>query len=623
MRCLQCGMEMALLKKLRNSTEFCSEDCGRKYQDESNQLAVSRLMQQRKPKTARAALSASRYGESTSVATTQIAVSAPPLGAFLPQKVWAILEAHPVSSRVDWQLPKGGQVMPTLSRETVSSMLALSFALIHETHGPRGPRVAVIDDDLPAEPFLLWSFKAESQPLQAYLPALGQEWNVRWPEHWQGLLSIAKESTEPTAVEELPAEVEPTTAPVTKTWPPTPKLAEPVQVIPAQIAPLQAAQPEVVHATSESVVTNEAIAMPQVQIQIPESTILPLRPRIVIAPRTPNAQKVQMPLEPEAKVSPKLGKPTEKAQAEVEPTLLRRPVEVRVPDSSEGEVKIPDVKLEPCRPEKRAVEAGPTKLESAMQKAPLQWESQKGGEREVPVEKSGASKPEEPEAAIAVPTFDAKPGSSAATGLWYRMPWWEKGAAVMVFLLSIGGWLINGRPAESKKSPRSMSMPSPAASAPGSGADSWGAELATDLAGVARGRQLSIYRPSRTMQNYVIEFQGTIQERSLGWIVRATDAKNYYCLKLEQDRNGSVKLVRFGVVDGREDAHTQVPLSIPPTSPAGSFKIRAEAKGPNITTYVNGQAVDVWVDQRLTQGAAGFSNERGERAVIKTVQVSF
>ena len=125
------------------------------------------------------------------------------------------------------------------------------------------------------------------------------------------------------------------------------------------------------------------------------------------------------------------------------------------------------------------------------------------------------------------------------------------------------------------------------------------------------------------MQNYVIEFQGAIQERSLGWIVRATDAKNYYCLKLEQDRNGSVKLVRFGVVDGREDAHTQVPLSIPPTSPAGSFKIRAEAKGPNITTYVNGQAVDVWVDQRLTQGAAGFSNERGERAVIKTVQVSF
>ena len=660
MRCLQCGVEMALVKKLRNSTEFCSEDCGRKYQDESNQLAVSRLMQQRKPKTARAAVSMGRYGETTSVGTTAIAVSEPPLGEFLPQKVWAILEAHPQSSKVDWQLRKGSQVMPTLSLEAMSSMLALAFANMNETHGARGPRVGVIDDYLPAEPFQLWTLKAEEQPLQAYLPAVGQGWSARWPEHWNGLLSIAADSAEPAAAEHAPPEAIPTAAPAATATVLAPKPAEPVAVVPAQIAPLKVIKPDVIHAINESAPTSEAIAMPQLEIQIPESTMLPLRPRIVIAPRTPSAYKVEKPLEPEAKLTPKTtkaaepaktaGKPPEKVLAEVKPTLATKPAESRLADSNIAEAKIqanlaeakiqanvaeakiqtnpaeaqiPEVKLEARRPEKPATEVSKSKVEPSTKKEPIQWEGKKASQREAPIAKVTASKPKEQEAPIAVPTFGARPATSAATGLWHRMPWWERGAAVIVFLLSIGGWLINGRPAEVKKSSRSISLPSPAPSAPNLGADSWSAESATDLAGVARGRQLSIYRPSRTMKDYVIDFQGTIQERSLGWIVRATDTKNYYCLKLEMDRGGSVKLVRFGVIDGREDAHTQVPLSLPPTTPAGFFRIRAEAKGPNITTYVNGKAVDVWVDQRLTRGAAGFSNERGERAVIKTVQVSF
>jgi hypothetical protein len=203
------------------------------------------------------------------------------------------------------------------------------------------------------------------------------------------------------------------------------------------------------------------------------------------------------------------------------------------------------------------------------------------------------------------------------------MPWWERCAAVAVFLLSIGGWLINGRPAEDKRSSRSISLPSPAAPAPGMGSDSWASERATDLAGAALNRQLSLYRPSKTMKDYVVEFQGTIQERALGWIVRAKDASNYYCIKLEVDKAGTAKLVRFGVIGGKEDAHTQLPLSLLPKPENGAYKVRVEAKGPKISTYINGQAVDVWVDERLAQGAAGFTNERGERAVVKSVQVSF
>jgi len=45
MRCLYCGNELALLKKLTGGGEFCSEAHRQKYQEEYNRLALSRLLQ--------------------------------------------------------------------------------------------------------------------------------------------------------------------------------------------------------------------------------------------------------------------------------------------------------------------------------------------------------------------------------------------------------------------------------------------------------------------------------------------------------------------------------------------------------------------------------------------------
>jgi hypothetical protein len=45
MRCLYCGNELALFKKLTGGGEFCSEAHRQKYQDEYNRLALSRLLQ--------------------------------------------------------------------------------------------------------------------------------------------------------------------------------------------------------------------------------------------------------------------------------------------------------------------------------------------------------------------------------------------------------------------------------------------------------------------------------------------------------------------------------------------------------------------------------------------------
>ncbi len=50
MRCLYCGKQLALLKRLTGGGEFCSDAHKHSYQEEYNRLALSRLLQaQSKP----------------------------------------------------------------------------------------------------------------------------------------------------------------------------------------------------------------------------------------------------------------------------------------------------------------------------------------------------------------------------------------------------------------------------------------------------------------------------------------------------------------------------------------------------------------------------------------------
>src|SRR5580692_7516938 len=49
MRCLYCGKELALLKRWTGGGEFCSDAHRQQYQDEYNQLALTRLLQAKPP----------------------------------------------------------------------------------------------------------------------------------------------------------------------------------------------------------------------------------------------------------------------------------------------------------------------------------------------------------------------------------------------------------------------------------------------------------------------------------------------------------------------------------------------------------------------------------------------
>jgi hypothetical protein len=80
--------------------------------------------------------------------------------------------------------------------------------------------------------------------------------------------------------------------------------------------------------------------------------------------------------------------------------------------------------------------------------------------------------------------------------------------------------------------------------------------------------------------------------------------------------------VKFAVVNGEEQPHRLVSIAEPLVA-GQPVRIRLDVRGQNFSTQVNGRPVDVWIDNQIAEGTVGFSNESGERAVIRTVKVSY
>ena len=154
------------------------------------------------------------------------------------------------------------------------------------------------------------------------------------------------------------------------------------------------------------------------------------------------------------------------------------------------------------------------------------------------------------------------------------------------------------------------------------GGTGWISEWVTDRIGSAQGRQISLYRPSVLMSDYRVEFNGQIERKSLGWVFRVADPRNYQVAKLQASRPGApLTLVRFAVVQGVEDPHVSVKL--PSVSGSGMLKVKLDANRSRFTIYVQNKVVEDWQDDRLKTGGIGFLNERDERGQVESVEVSF
>jgi hypothetical protein len=157
------------------------------------------------------------------------------------------------------------------------------------------------------------------------------------------------------------------------------------------------------------------------------------------------------------------------------------------------------------------------------------------------------------------------------------------------------------------------------------GEGGWVEGWAGDPIGLHNSRQITIYRPSLKLSDYRFEFQGQIENKSIGWIFRAADPENYYAMKLElvsQELPLQLALYKYLVLKGRQVQVGRVPIDVPVKSDT-VFSIRVDVRGPKFNTYLQGQPVDFWTDDQLRSGGVGFLNERSERGKVKSVALSY
>jgi hypothetical protein len=157
------------------------------------------------------------------------------------------------------------------------------------------------------------------------------------------------------------------------------------------------------------------------------------------------------------------------------------------------------------------------------------------------------------------------------------------------------------------------------------GEGGWVEGWAGDPSGMHSGRQITIYRPSLKLSDYRMEFRASIETQSIGWVFRAANPENYYAMKLMEVSSGltpKVALFKYLVINGRQTQVGRVPIDL--TVPTDTvFNVRTDVRGPQFSTYIQGQLVDVWTDDQLKTGGVGFLNEREERGKVKSVSIRY
>ncbi len=153
----------------------------------------------------------------------------------------------------------------------------------------------------------------------------------------------------------------------------------------------------------------------------------------------------------------------------------------------------------------------------------------------------------------------------------------------------------------------------------GDWADGW----SYDASGFLRSGSLALYSPSQSLSDYRMEFLGQIERKSLAWVVRASDLKNYYVVKISILKPGPLPkavIVRYPVVNGVAGEPVQRPL---PLSIRGDtlYYVSMDLRGPSYSLAVQGQVVDSWSEERLKTGGIGFFSPKGEQARLRWVSV--
>lgn len=156
------------------------------------------------------------------------------------------------------------------------------------------------------------------------------------------------------------------------------------------------------------------------------------------------------------------------------------------------------------------------------------------------------------------------------------------------------------------------------------GGSGWAREWRYDQAGFIQTGRLGLLSASVPLSDYRLEFVGQIQKKSLGWVFRASDLRNFYAMKITISKPGPLPLgdiVRYVMVNGVETDRVELPLPISIRNDM-LYRVETEAVEDRFSTSVNGQVVDTFRDGRHPTGGVGLFSDPGEAARVLHVRVA-
>lgn len=156
------------------------------------------------------------------------------------------------------------------------------------------------------------------------------------------------------------------------------------------------------------------------------------------------------------------------------------------------------------------------------------------------------------------------------------------------------------------------------------GRDGWAGSWRYGDATFIQPGDLALLSSSLRLTDYSLSFLGQIERRSLNWVFRARDLDNYYAMRIVITRGGPLPeavLVRSVVLGGKERESKTLPVPFPVQADT-LYLVRMEIRGNDFTTFIQNQVVDHFSDHRLQSGGVGFFSPRGDRALLRWVEVS-
>ena len=135
---------------------------------------------------------------------------------------------------------------------------------------------------------------------------------------------------------------------------------------------------------------------------------------------------------------------------------------------------------------------------------------------------------------------------------------------------------------------------------------------------------LRLWTRSTSLRNYQMEFEGQIEKRSLSWAFRASNSANFYAAKIIITKPGpqpNAGLVHYAMLNGHEMDRVQLPLPLTLVR-GGNYRVRVSVQDDRFVTYLNGQAISSWTDQRLSRGGVGFFSDADDEQRVAWVNLS-